>query len=283
MATAGAAEDRPRILYSDSGPEPPYPLRMEGTVISGFGRGSKELGIPTANLPVDSVTTPWIATAKSGVYFGYAALALPSSHPDRQDATTINSDSDSNNTNSTGANQSHEPRHRSNPRAAVDAPPTSHPPPPRTTITSVSTASETFPSLSTSKPTSTSTSSPTPHDSASAPTSSSPKQQQQQQHWQIYPMVMSIGYNPFYKNAVRSAEVHVLRSFGADFYGAPVRLLILGFVREERDYASLDALVADINIDCEVARASLARPAWTPRQQQGSAGELDASWLVRDE
>ncbi|KAF3061403.1 Riboflavin kinase [Daldinia childiae] len=105
------AEDRPRILYADSGPEPPYPLRMEGTVISGFGRGSKELGIPTANLPVDSVATPWIASAKSGVYFGYAALALPSSHPDRQDA-------------SDAQNQTHEPRHRSNP----PLPPTHLPP-----------------------------------------------------------------------------------------------------------------------------------------------------------
>lgn len=36
-------EERPRILYSDDGPEPPFPLRMEGVVISGFGRGSKEV------------------------------------------------------------------------------------------------------------------------------------------------------------------------------------------------------------------------------------------------
>ena len=34
---------RPSIVCPDSGPEPPYPLRMEGEVISGFGRGSKEV------------------------------------------------------------------------------------------------------------------------------------------------------------------------------------------------------------------------------------------------
>ncbi|KAI1480487.1 riboflavin kinase [Daldinia eschscholtzii] len=251
-----AVEDRPRILYSDSGPEPPYPLRMEGVVISGFGRGSKELGIPTANLPVDAVATPWIATAKSGVYFGYASVALPSSHPDRQDDAA-------------GAN---EPRHRSNPRAAADAPPSSHPPPPRTTITSVSTSSETFPSLS------------SPSSSLTSQEASNSTTTSQKKHWQIYPMVMSIGYNPFYKNSVRSAEVHILHNFGADFYDAPMRLLILGFVREERDYASLDALVADINVDCDVARQSLARPAWTPREgtADGSRGEFDGSWLVRD-
>ena len=116
-------------------------------------------------------------------------------------------------------------------------------------------------------------------------------------------MVMSIGYNPFYKNTVRSAEVHVLRRFGADFYGAEMRLLITGFIREERDYAGLEALIADINFDCDVARRSLARPAWAPREVEvevevgkgsGNDGEegtreekkrlrgtLDCGWLIR--
>ncbi len=34
---------RPLIIGPDSGPEPPYPLHMEGEVIAGFGRGSKEV------------------------------------------------------------------------------------------------------------------------------------------------------------------------------------------------------------------------------------------------
>lgn len=34
---------RPSIVGPDAGPEEPYPLKMEGTVISGFGRGSKEV------------------------------------------------------------------------------------------------------------------------------------------------------------------------------------------------------------------------------------------------
>ncbi|KAI1453193.1 riboflavin kinase [Annulohypoxylon moriforme] len=221
-----AAEiERPRILYGDAGPEPSYPLRMEGTVISGFGRGSKELGIPTANLPVDEAATPWIATAKSGVYFGYASLALPSTHPDHAH---------------------HHRRRQGHPRAPADAPPV-----------------------------------PLSSDSSAPPTTDpSPPSR-----WQIFPMVMSIGYNPFYKNSGRSAEVHVLHKFAADFYDAPMRLLILGFVREERDYSSLDALVVDINVDCEVARQSLARPGWTPRQGvvDGTGGDFDGAWLVREE
>ncbi|KIY63478.1 riboflavin kinase [Cylindrobasidium torrendii FP15055 ss-10] len=69
----------PTTVGSSSGPEPPFPLRMEGKVIHGYGRGSKELGIPTANLPVDSSLTPWITDITSGVYFGWTSLRLPSS------------------------------------------------------------------------------------------------------------------------------------------------------------------------------------------------------------
>ncbi|KAK0707532.1 hypothetical protein B0H67DRAFT_587854 [Lasiosphaeris hirsuta] len=181
---------RPLLIGPPTGPEPPYPLLMEGTVISGFGRGSKELGIPTANLPVDASLTPWIAAIPSGVYFGWASLLLDTSHPD------------------------------------------------------------------------------------AGPFAPSP--------YSLFPMVMSIGYNPFYKNTVRSAEVHILHKFGADFYGAPMRLLLAGFIREELDYTGLEALIADINFDCDVARASLARPAWRPKGLggQGDEGTLDCSWLI---
>ncbi|KAF5342344.1 hypothetical protein D9611_001340 [Ephemerocybe angulata] len=78
---------RPLTVGLSTGPEKPYPLQMEGKVISGFGRGSRDLGIPTANLPVDYDSAPWLADIKSGVYFGWAALNLPPSHPN-QPATT---------------------------------------------------------------------------------------------------------------------------------------------------------------------------------------------------
>jgi riboflavin kinase len=98
-------------------------------------------------------------------------------------------------------------------------------------------------------------------------------------------MVMSIGYNPFYKNTVRSAEVHVLHKFSQDFYDAHMRLLILGFIREEKDYKSLEALIEDINFDCEVAKNSLARTNWAPKKELVVGGQvdgqLDATWLLR--
>ncbi|KAG7101132.1 Riboflavin kinase like protein [Verticillium longisporum] len=43
MTDTGVTEGRPRIVGPDGGPEAPYPLKMEGKVISGFGRGSKEV------------------------------------------------------------------------------------------------------------------------------------------------------------------------------------------------------------------------------------------------
>lgn len=92
-------------------------------------------------------------------------------------------------------------------------------------------------------------------------------------------MVMSIGYNPFYNNTVRSAEVHVLHKFGADFYGVEMRLLILGYIRDEQNYDGLDALIKDINTDCEVAKKSLDREAWKPLGEKD--GKLDCSWLTR--
>lgn len=37
------ANTRPLVVGPASGPESPFPLQMEGEVIKGFGRGSKEV------------------------------------------------------------------------------------------------------------------------------------------------------------------------------------------------------------------------------------------------
>ncbi|VBB79968.1 Putative riboflavin kinase [Podospora comata] len=188
--TTAASGLRPLLIGPSSGPEPPYPYRMSGPVISGFGRGSKELGIPTANLPVDNSLTPWISSIPSGVYFGWASLLLPPSHPNYSPASNTS--------------------------------------------------------------------------------------------WSMFPMVMSIGYNPFYKNDTRSAEVHVLHEFQADFYGTDMRLLIMGYIRDEKDYKGLDDLVEDITFDCRVARQSLSRPGWRVKEL-GDGGQFEGGWLVEQE
>jgi riboflavin kinase len=50
-----------------------------------------------------------------------------------------------------------------------------------------------------------------------------------------------------------------LHSFSQDFYGATLSLIILGFIREEFDYVSKEALVEDIREDIRIAQRSLAR------------------------
>lgn len=85
--------------------------------------------------------------------------------------------------------------------------------------------------------------------------------------WRIFPMVMSIGYNPFYKNTVRSAEVHVMHKFEKDFYGSQMAISILGYIRPEYDYVSVESLIEDIKTDIEVSERSLARDAWAKRRE----------------
>jgi riboflavin kinase len=45
------------------------PLRLAGDVTTGFGRGSAQLGFPTANLPPEPLAGA-LAGLPSGVYFG---------------------------------------------------------------------------------------------------------------------------------------------------------------------------------------------------------------------
>lgn len=133
------------------------PLRCRGPVIHGFKRGSKELGIPTANLDVD-LLGPDVQSANTGVYFGWASVGTD-------------------------------------------------------------------------------------------PT--------------VYKFVMSIGWNPFYKNEKKTVEPHLLHDFGADgdFYGSELRLVTVGYLRQEASFPSLEALVAAIHADIAAARAALDEPA----------------------
>ncbi|KAI9145939.1 hypothetical protein BKA69DRAFT_310268 [Paraphysoderma sedebokerense] len=145
---------RPQIVGPDN-PQDPYPIFAHGTVVKGFGRGSKELGIPTANLP-EEVATSIADKVSTGIYYGWASVGV-----------------------STEAS--------------------------------------------------------------------------------VYPMVMSVGWNPYYKNEKRTAEVHIMHTFDQDFYGEELRIIVLGYIRDEKNYESLDALIEDIQTDIRVAKNSLNR------------------------
>ncbi|CAB1456490.1 unnamed protein product [Pleuronectes platessa] len=129
------------------------PFFCRGEVIRGFGRGSKELGIPTANFP-DSVVDNLPADISTGIYYGWACVG--------------NGD--------------------------------------------------------------------------------------------LHKMVMSIGWNPYYKNTKKSMETHVIHTFKEDFYGEILSVVMVGYIRPERSYDSLEALIAAINNDIEEAKVNLELP-----------------------
>ena len=49
------------------------PIRLSGEVVRGFGRGSKMLGIPTANLPPEAIDEQ-VTDEHNGVFFGWASV-----------------------------------------------------------------------------------------------------------------------------------------------------------------------------------------------------------------
>ncbi|KAL9126823.1 MAG: hypothetical protein Q9217_004197 [Psora testacea] len=159
---------RPPTAGPPTGPVPPFPIRLSGPIIKGFGRGSKELGIPTANIPIAGLSVGGHEGVESGVYYGWAGVSVDDEGKVQKDGS----------------------------------------------------------------------------------------------EGRVWAMVMSIGWNPFYKNTVRSVEVHILHPFKHDFYGARMNLLILGFIRPEYDYVSKESLIEDIKLDITVARKSLEREAY---------------------
>lgn len=129
------------------------PHFAKGTVVKGFGRGSKELGCPTANFPLEVVNN-LPQQIKTGVYFGFAQV-------------------------DNGA---------------------------------------------------------------------------------VHKMVMSIGWNPFYQNSTKSMETHILHEYENDFYGQKLSVVVLGYLRPEENFNSLNELIEAIKNDIAQAHEHLDKP-----------------------
>ncbi|GAA5912056.1 riboflavin kinase [Sporobolomyces salmoneus] len=175
---------RPEICGPEDGPDSTvFPVKLSGWVSRGFGRGSKDLGCPTANLP-DSSINPYYDTLSTGVYFGFARVL------ESETATRESKKSAFNGGGEKGEDD------------------------------------------------------------------------------KVHPMVMSIGWNPFYNNDTRTAEVHILHQYPSDFYGKELRVIMLGFIRPEYNYTSMDALIKDIEFDKQVAlRSTTTRPPYSAYQE----------------
>lgn len=169
--------------------EQPYPVVVDTTVEAGFGRGSAELGCPTANIPPGL-----LAKLDTGVYYGWAVVTEASEPETAPEWFEL----------AKKRERSIEVNYGSKLAAAAGT---------------------------------------------------------------CYPMVMSIGWNPFYENKQKSAEVHIIHEFPDSFYGASIKIAVLGFIRNEQSYDSVDALIEDIQTDIKVALNSLDRPAYKQAQK----------------
>ncbi|KAG7744872.1 hypothetical protein KL912_005204 [Ogataea haglerorum] len=184
----------------------PFPLVIRNTsVVAGFGRGSAEMGIPTANVPVDD--EPELQKLDTGVYFGFVRLLRPEQTPETK--VVPRSDGKSEVEFTYGAN-------------LADS------------------------------------------------------------DFEVQPMVMSLGWNPFFKNSKKACELHILHEFRSTFYGCRLNFNILGYVRPELDYVSMEALIKDIQLDIETARKYLAMPEYANGDGQHLA-EPERVQNVQDE
>lgn len=171
--------ERPSIV----GPETmtaPFPIQVDTDIIGGFGRGSSELGIPTANIAADGP----LQQLDHGVYYGWTRV-IPKVGKKTDSMKIKDRDVEFN----YGAKLG-------------------------------------------------------PDDLG------------------VLPMVMSIGWNPFYNNSEKSAEIHIMHKFKDTFYGSEIKVVIAGFIREDTSFDSMDDLIKAINTDIDVAHNSLARPSY---------------------
>ncbi|XP_022649532.1 riboflavin kinase-like isoform X2 [Varroa destructor] len=74
---------------------------------------------------------------------------------------------------------------------------------------------------------------------------------------QLFKMAASVGTCPFFRNESLSVEVHLIHKFPKNFYGATLKVVFLGYLRGEKDYNSVDELIAAIRKDIEDAKAAL--------------------------
>jgi len=73
----------------------------------------------------------------------------------------------------------------------------------------------------------------------------------------VYPMCLSIGWNPYYKNTKRTMETHIMHKFEEDFYEQNLKLVITEYIRPMLDFKSLEELISAIDNDIKQSHESL--------------------------
>lgn len=179
---------RPDIEIPSS-PVPPYPVQITRTeIVPGFGRGSSDLGFPTANVDIKSSNE--LQKLESGVYFGYVKLF-------KSDKADSNVDK------------------------KVDR-----------------------------------------VDGKSSVILNYGRYLNKDVDLDVLPMVMSLGWNPYYGNKEKTCEIYVIHKFETSFYGADLSAVVCGYLRPELDYEGLEALKKDIELDVTIGLDNLAKPGY---------------------
>ncbi|XP_062107305.1 bifunctional riboflavin kinase/FMN phosphatase isoform X2 [Humulus lupulus] len=79
----------------------------------------------------------------------------------------------------------------------------------------------------------------------------------------VFKMVMSLGWNPYFNNTEKTIEPWLLHDFDEDFYGEDLRLVIVGYIRPEANFSTLDNLIAKIHEDRRIAERALDLPLYS--------------------
>ncbi|KAI3996825.1 hypothetical protein MKX01_029934 [Papaver californicum] len=72
----------------------------------------------------------------------------------------------------------------------------------------------------------------------------------------------SIGWNPYFNNTEKTIEPWLLHEFNEDFYGEELRLAIVGYIRPEANFSSLESLISKIQEDGKISEEALDLPSY---------------------
>lgn len=158
-----------------------FPITLNGVIERGFGRGSKLLGFPTANIQITPENEKALEGMCTGVYFGFG-IVTPTEDPQ----------------NTAGCPGGLE--------AVLEHP----------------------------------------------------------HGYTVHKIAITIGKNPSFKNENKTIEAHILHKFESDFYGAYIRVVILGFLHPMIPFTTLDDLIKSISNDVANAEAELDNPSLEP-------------------
>lgn len=104
----------------------------------------------------------------------------------------------------------------------------------------------------------------------------------------IFKAVVNVGYSPTFEgqeNPEKIIEAHLILeeedTVLDDFYGTPMRLQLVGFLRDERKFDSFPELVAQINTDIQDAKMMLDNTPYRELQADPFL-EITSSWIGSD-